>query len=145
MLLLINLNTNVILEAKNHLIFSKTSILLQKFKMFCKIWVAADAGYLWFNYFYFVTVISTIRHCLLVFFCDKFINSSTFVLDKSFNCRNSLSYGVTHSLISLNKSCNDKASQIDISYRNSIIQTAQPYCECFDSIWFWIRLIIKHT
>ena len=38
-----------------------------------------------------------IRHCLLVF-CDKFISSSTFVLDKSITCSNSLSYGVTHSL-----------------------------------------------
>ena len=41
-------NTNVILEAKNHFIFSKTSILQQKFKFFCKIRVV-DAGYLWFN------------------------------------------------------------------------------------------------
>ena len=38
-------NTNVILEAKNHLIFSKTTILQQKFDFFCKIWVV-DAGYL---------------------------------------------------------------------------------------------------
>ena len=30
----INLNTNVILEAKNNLIFSKTSILQQKFEFF---------------------------------------------------------------------------------------------------------------
>ena len=43
MLLILNLNTNVILEAKNHLIFSKTSILQQEFEFFCKIWVG-DAG-----------------------------------------------------------------------------------------------------
>ena len=44
-LLMINRNTNVILEAKNNLIFSKTSILQQKFEFFCKLWVV-DAGYL---------------------------------------------------------------------------------------------------
>ena len=32
----------------------------QKFENFCKIWVV-DAGYLWFNSFYFVTVNSTIK------------------------------------------------------------------------------------
>ena len=36
MLLILNLNTNAILEAKNHLIFSKTSIFNQKLDFFVK-------------------------------------------------------------------------------------------------------------
>ena len=51
---------------------------------------------------------------VLVVFCGKFISSSTFVLDKSFNYSNSLSYGMTYLLIPVNKLCNNKASQIDI-------------------------------
>ena len=100
-------------KAKNHLIFSKNFNSTAKNRNFCKIWVT-DAGYLRFNFFYFVTVISTFSTAYLCFFCNKCISSSTFVHDKSFNCSNSLSYGVTHSLISLNKSCDDKASQINI-------------------------------
>ena len=36
------------------------------------------------NCFYFVTVISTFDTAYLCFFCDEFISSSFFVLDKSF-------------------------------------------------------------
>ena len=67
-LLIINLNTNVIWEAKNHLIFPKTSILQEKFEFFCKIWVV-DAGYLDLtNCFYFFTVISAFDTAYLCFF-----------------------------------------------------------------------------
>ena len=71
-----------LLEAKNYLIFSKT---------FSKISVV-DVAYLWFNkLFLFLHSNLNIWHCLHVFFYDKCICSSTFVLDKSFNCSNSLS------------------------------------------------------
>ena len=65
------------LEAKYTWNATKISILQQKFENFCKIWVA-DAEYLWFNSFYFVTVSSTFDTAYLSFFCDKFIDSSTF-------------------------------------------------------------------
>ena len=63
---IINLNTNVMLEAKDHFIFSESSILQQKFENVCKIWVV-DAGYLCFNNcFYFITVISTFNAASLI-------------------------------------------------------------------------------
>ena len=150
MLLIINRNTNVILEAKNHLIFSKTSILRQKFEIFCKIWVF-DAAYLWFSLlFLFRDSDLDIWHCLLVFFCDKFISSSTFVLDKVLIALIpwiTNSKGVTHSLISLNKSCDDdtKHHRSISSQTNYINRTTQRCYELFYSFWFWISLIIKHT
>ena len=90
-------NTSVILEAQNHLIFSKNSILPQKFEIFFKIWVV-DAGYLWFNLFLFWHSDLNIRHCFLVLFSDKFISSITFCTWWKFNCSNPLSWGMTHSL-----------------------------------------------
>ena len=55
---------------------------------------------------------STLFNCI---FCDKFISSSTFVPEKSYNCSNSLSYDVTHSLnYILKQIVRHKASQIDI-------------------------------
>ena len=116
----------MILKPKNHWIFSKTSILQQKFNFFCKIWVADGGGGGGgggggpncgaFDLIVFISSQWSQHSTLLTcgFFCDKFISSSTFVLDKSFNCFNFLSYGVTHSLISLSKSCDNKASQINI-------------------------------
>ena len=49
-----------------------------------------------------------IRYCLHVFFCNQSTSSGTFVLDKSFNCSLIRSNSLTHLLLSLNKSCNDK-------------------------------------
>ena len=67
---IINLKHQCDVEAKNHLIFSKISIFQQKFENFCKIWVV-DAGYLRFNCFYFVTVISLFDTVSLCFFMIK--------------------------------------------------------------------------
>ena len=91
LLLIINLNTNVMLEAKHIWNATEISILRQKFESFCKIWVV-DAGYLWFDSFYFATVNSTFDTASLSFFViNLHIDSSTFfVLDESFDCSGSL-------------------------------------------------------
>ena len=79
------------LEVKDIWDATKISILQQKFENFFKIWVV-DAGHLWFNSFYFVTVNSPFDTASFVFFCDKFISTvALFVLDESFNWSNSLS------------------------------------------------------
>ena len=78
------------LRSTKSLIFSKNSILPQKFEIFFKIWVV-DVGYLWFNLFLFCHSDLDIRHCFLVLFCDKFISSITFCTWWKFNCSSSLS------------------------------------------------------
>ena len=78
------------LEAKYTWNATKISILQQKFENFFKIWVA-DAEYLWFNSFYFVTVSSTFDTAYLTFFVINLLTVALFVLDESFNCSNSLS------------------------------------------------------
>ena len=70
-MLIVNLNANVILEAKNKLIFSKTSILQQIFFFFflnMVSWCWIPLIYLLTNCFYFVTVISTFDTVHLCFF-----------------------------------------------------------------------------
>ena len=78
------------LEAKYIWNPTKISVLQQKFENFGKIWVV-NAGYLWFNSFYFVTVNSTFDTASLIFFVINLSTVALFVLDESFNCSNSLS------------------------------------------------------
>ena len=78
------------LEAKYIWNPTKISMLQQKFENFCKIWVV-DAGYLWFNSFNFVTVNSTFETAFLCFLVITLSTVALFVLDKMFNCSNSLS------------------------------------------------------
>ena len=78
------------LEAKYIWNPTKISVLQQNFENFGKIWVV-NAGYLWFNSFYFVTVNSTFDTASLIFFVINLSTVALFVLDESFNCSNSLS------------------------------------------------------
>ena len=62
-----------------------------------------------------------------------------------FNRSNFLSLGVIHSLISLNKSCDYKASDIDIFTNKLDDSDNTNTLRVFYSFWFWISLVIKHT
>ena len=68
----------------------------QKLENFCKIFVV-DAGYLRFNSFFCHRELN-IRHCFLAFFVIDLSTVALSVLDGSFNCSNSLSWIMTHSL-----------------------------------------------
>ena len=71
---------------------NKISILQQTFENACKIW-AVEAGYLWFNSFYFATVNLTFDTASLCFFeINLSTDTSTiFVFDENYNFSNSLS------------------------------------------------------
>ena len=58
-------------KVTQHLIFLTISILQQKIENLGKIWVV-DAGYVSFNCFYFITVISTFDTACYVFFYTCF-------------------------------------------------------------------------
>ena len=86
LLLIINLNTNVMLEAKYVWNATKISKLQEKFETF----IQNMARWCWvplINSFYFVTVLPCVSVC--EFFLV--INLSTVAVDESFNSSNSLS------------------------------------------------------
>ena len=114
LLIIINLTTNVVLEAKYTRNATKILILQQKFENFCKIW-AVDAAHLWFKSFYFVTLNSTFD---IVSLCFSVINLST---ERFFYLMKVLIVLIPwvkawhiHLFISLNKLRDNKASEIDI-------------------------------
>ena len=69
---------------------TRISILQKNIENCCKILVV-DAGYLWFNSFYFFTVNSTFETASLCFFEIDLLTVALVVLGESFNCSYSLS------------------------------------------------------
>ena len=87
----------------------KISILQQEFENFCKIW-GLDAGYFWFNSFYFFTVISRFDTPSLCVFAINLSTVVLFVLDESFVLIPGVKAWHIHfaCIILLNKLCDGK-------------------------------------
>ena len=144
MLLILNLNTNVMLEAKYTWNATKISMLQQKFENFCKI--PSWCLYLWFNSFYFVTINSTFDTAsLCFFFIDKFIDKQQHflylmkVLIVLIPCVKAWQIHFVR-IISLNKLHHNKASQIDV-FTNKLDNLGNTTI-----IWvFWLIFILNQS
>ena len=136
MLLIINLNTNVMLEPNKYIWnATKISILQQKFEHFCKIWVV-DTGYHGFNRVFLSHSELNIQHCFLVFFFVRNLltDSGTFCTWVK-TCH--IYFACT---ISLNKLCNDKASQTDI-FTTKLVNS-----DNINILWvFWLLFILNQS
>ena len=136
MLLIINLNTNVMLEPNKYIWnATKISILQQKFEHFCKIWVV-DTGYHGFNRVFFVTQWtqhSTLLPC--VFFVRNLLTDSSTFCTWVKTCHIYFAC-----IISLNKLCNDKASQTDI-FTTKLVNS-----DNINILWvFWLLFILNQS
>ena len=137
------------LEAKNYLIFSKTSILHRLFFCVC-VCVQNMGSWWWLLLIELVLFISsewsqhsTLSRLLIVSFCDKFISSS-FLLHKSFNCSNSL-LKAWHVHLNHWKIVRQQSTIDQYLLKQTKIDNTQSYYKVFYSFWFRISLIIKHS